>query len=67
MKFNNDNKQKQSEKSKNDNGVVMHTVKSGETLDSIMDEYGVSFVDLKGLNRISNITNVKIGGIIRIK
>ena len=67
MKFNNDNKQKQSEKPKSDNGIIMHTVKNGETLDSIMDEYGVSFADLKGLNRISNITNVKIGGIIRIK
>lgn len=70
MKFNDNPKNKhepEKKTQKNEDGVILHTIKNRETLDSIMEQYNVSFDDLKGLNRIGNITNIKIGGIIRIK
>lgn len=44
-----------------------HTIKRGDSLESIQKQYGIEFKDFKGLNRSSLLTNLVVGQKIRIK
>lgn len=48
-------------------GAVLHTIKDGDTFESIQKQYGVSYDEIKSLNRIGKVTNLIVGDKIRVK
>lgn len=44
-----------------------HTVKSGETLGSIAQKYGLSWKEVQSLNRIDNPNKLRVGQILKLK
>lgn len=46
---------------------VYHTVKPGETLYRLSREYGVSVEELKGINRIKDVSDISVGTRLLIK
>lgn len=50
-----------------DGGTILHTIVNGDTLESIQKQYGVTYSDIKDLNRASKLTNLTAGEKIRVK